>query len=180
MRAQRVYENNKFQKGKIPVGLSTPEGQEYILDKLKKLGIKTFFEWDSSGDQLKRFVKNFHLIFPFIELLHDVGVKYEDMMVSHWHQISVKPWKIKSGNNIIANALTEKDANLVLDVLKRFTEKRGEWAIEKEKDGLANLNLSWYDDVMSQNHPNEDWYKGNNNFEFVKNLKDSRKKYDII
>lgn len=171
------FVNEKIERGKKPFGLTSKDGQEALLNRLRDKGIYIWFGWDKDEEQVPKLAENWAHIEPFIELLHEVGVKYEDMELSHWDHVAVKTWQIMSGNHVVAHALTEKDAEFVMKVMESFCTMRGEWSTEQ--DGREHIH--WSSDVWQKLNKDSPYIRDArpSEFEFVKNLEKNRKKYNI-
>jgi hypothetical protein len=186
MKAKFVYE--RFEKGKKPVGLDSPEGIDHLIETWQKRGIKFghLFFLGPDVEKKREFFSKYHTyIEKYMKQINEAGVPYEHMTLWGDH-VDIRSYQIAKGNWSLFHCLTEDDAKKVIKVLEGITTGNQNFNISEERE---NINLS--DKIHRESDPEhrkwEDEYykkkggeKRKTDLDFLDKIEETRKKLDSI
>ena len=156
-----VRENLNFERGKEPIK-SMGARQEYvkkqILKDFEKMGININIDFEPANPP--KILENIYEIKEYVDKLLALGVKSEDIEISHPDSIQVNGFSVKDSNLVLIHCLTEEDANIIAKTLEKFM-------INGDHINIDRSSMSPYIHFHKEN-------------EWLKNLEENRKKYGKI
>jgi len=181
------FVNEKFEKGKNPVGLDSPEGIDHLIETWQKKGMKFGWMFFEGGEMEKKreFLGKYHkYIQKYLEQLNEAGVPWKDMTFWGDH-VDIKSYRLSKSNWSLFQCITRKDAEDLLKVLENITTGNQTFHIEEDKE---SINLS--DKIHIESDPeHKKWAeeyakrkgeKRRTDLDFLDGIKETRKKLDLI
>ena len=179
--------NEVFDKEKKPIGSSSEEGIDHLIEVWQKNGIKfghLFFEGDYVEKNRKFFSKYHKYIEKYLKQLNEAGVPWEDMKLWGDH-VDIKSYRIGKGNWSLFQCISRKDAESLIKILENITTGNQTYHIEEDRE---SINLS--DKIHMESDPehrkwNEEMdrkigEKRRTDLDFLDGIKETRKKLDSI
>jgi len=122
MRARFI---NEFERGLEPktaldIGSNSTNQNKIRFAQLVELGVDFNYVWDTDGEELEKTYKHIKKLEKAVFLLHENGVDYKNMHISHYDAINIKGYKINNNGHIIAECLTFADAEYLRDAFGQF------------------------------------------------------------
>jgi len=181
------FVNEEIERGKKPIGQRSPEGIDQLIKKWEAKGLK-FGHFFFEGDQMEKTRNLFSKYYPYIEKylnkLHAVGVKWEDMKLWGDH-VDVKSYRISKGNWSLFQCLSKEDAESLIKILENITTGNQTFIISEDKE---NINLM--DKIHIESDPEhrkwqEEYDKRHGNkrrtdLDFLDKIEETRKKLKTI
>lgn len=134
MRAKFI--NEKFAEDSDPVK-DIGIGKLAMFNNLEKRGIIMRFSWgDGEGEKAKqKVIENIVKVTKIIDKLEKIGFNTKDMFLSHSDSVSVSTYQILKSNYVLFDCPTEEDANIIIDVLKKFSiYEKDIFSVRKDRD----------------------------------------------
>lgn len=181
------FVNKEIKRGKKPIGLDSSEGIDRFIKFWQKKGLK-FGHFFFQGNEVKKtrnlFSKYYSYIEKYLNKLHDVGVKWEDITLLGDHVV-IKSYRISKGNWSLFQCLTKEDAENLIKILENITTGNQTFTISEDTE---NINL--VDKINRESDPEErKWIekmekrtgeKRRTDLDFLDHIKETRKKIKSI
>lgn len=187
MRAKKVYES-KFQKGKKPVGMDSPEGIDRWIKSWQNKGVKfgwQFFQGDDVEKKRDFVGKYYKQIDKYLNKLNEVGVPFDNITMWGDH-LDVKTYQLLKGNWSLFHCLTEEDAKMVKKVIENMTTGSTPVNITEDSDHiniseaiLRETDKEHKEWMERRKELNPEGYYGTD-LDFLDKIQDTRKKLKSI
>lgn len=180
------FVNEKFDRDKKPVGLSSDEGIDQLIKSWQDKGIKFGFMF-FSGDQMDKkrdYLGKYHkYIEKYLDKLNKAGVPWEHMTLWGDH-VDVKAYQITKGNWALFKCLTKEDAEAVVNVIENMVTGNQTYNISEDREHI-NMNDQIHMDSDSKHSDWEEAYqkvhgKRRTELDFLDNIEETRKKLKSI
>lgn len=133
------FVNEKFDKEKKPVGITSDEGIDQIIKSWQKKGIKfgwQFFEGDEKEKRREYLSKYHKYVEKYLNRLHEAGVPWDDM--TYWgDHVDIKSYQISKGNWSLFHCITKEDAEMLVKVLENLTTGNQTFNISEEREHIS-------------------------------------------
>jgi len=150
------------------INFKKPESKEEFKDnlgvgkiqELEKRGVYFNLDWDKTGEERNKVIKNIDVIEEYINKLESVGFDIKKIRISHSDGICVKVIQVLDGNRVILECPSKGDAIILIDtILKLSIYNYDQFKLD---DGEATIHFTSQTD------------------EWLNNIVENRKKYKNI
>jgi hypothetical protein len=150
-----VKESISFERGKDPketldIGENSIYVKTEVFNKIANSGVHIRLDWDQSGKEKERLIKDIYLFKELIDKLIKTGVSTNEMEISHHDSISIKTKQVMNGNWAICHCLTEEDANILIKAFQKFSiNSRENFSMSEDSKYIYVYDKNeWLNDII--------------------------------
>lgn len=151
------FERNLDPKDSLNIGKNSLAVKTQIFNKLRQDGVRFNLTWDQTNENETKVIENIYAIQDMVNMLYECGVEKEKMSLFHPDSINFEIIQIIDGNLVILECINKEDANIIMDVIRKFS-------------------INDYDNLKTGEGTNSIRFTENNE-RFLTNLKNNREKF---
>ena len=140
------FERNQDPKKSMDIGKESSYAKKQLFDKLDK---KVRFNLGREPEEsMKGLLDNIFEIEKAVEKLQKMDIKIEYISYFYGVSIQINVFNILDSNHVILKCLTEKDANILINIIKKLSyHSYDNFKIDSETFSISLKDLNWFDQL---------------------------------